>query len=208
MNAVVRASDTQAIHVLPALPYESDALQPVISRQTLLCHYNKHHRECVAQLNSLLEGTTLAHLPLEALIRCTAGRTEYAGVCNAAVQAWNHSFYWRCLTPRGGAHVPLTLGQKIKAAFGSLGGLKRALSRAALEQFGCGWLWLVADGSELRVARTADRDDPLPAHLRPLLAIDLWEHAYYLDYQHRRVDYVQAVLDYLVNWEFAAANLD
>lgn len=207
MNAVVQDEDLHALHVLPVLPYRSDALQPVISRQSLLCHYNKHHRDWVAELNSLLEGTALAHLTLEALIRRTTGHPEHAAICNAALQAWNHSFYWRSLSPYGAAQVPCALGQKITAAFGSLGGLKRALGRAVLEHFGAGWVWLVVAGSRLRVVRTEERDDPLPADVRPLLTIDLWEHAYYLDYQHRRVEYVHALLDYLMNWEFAAANL-
>jgi Fe-Mn family superoxide dismutase len=208
MNAVLRTEELRALHVLPVLPYAYDALQPVISRQTVLCHYTKHHRECVVQLNALLEGTAFAQLPLEALLRRTAGKADCAAIFDAAVQAWNHSFYWRCLAPHGGNRVPLALSQKIKAAFGSLDGLKAALARAATEQFGSGWVWLVLDGAELQVRTTADRDDPLPGHVRPLLVLDVWEHAYYLDYQDRRAEYVRAVVDGLVNWEFAAANLN
>lgn len=207
MNAVLRTEELRPNHVLPALPYERDALQPVISRQTIAYHYHKHHRDCVAQLNALVSGTPFAELSLEALLWRTRGKPECAAVLDAAAQVWNHCFYWRCLTPHGGDRVPLTLASKIKSAFGSLGALKGALAEAADSQPGSGWVWLVLEGTELRIAST-HRNDPLPPHLRPLLTIDVWAHAYGLDYQHRRAEYVRAVLERLVNWEFAAANLN
>ena len=206
MNAVLRCEELRPNHVLPALPYGRDALEPAISRQTLTYHYQQHHRQCVAQLNSLVSGTPLAGLSLEALLWRAAGKPEYAAILDAASQVWSHCFYWRCLSPLGGAHVPLALSRRIKSAFGSLSALKYALADAAAAQPGSGWVWLVQEGRELRVAST-HRNDALPAHLQPLLAIDLWAHAYGLDYQHRRTEYVHTLLDRLVNWEFAAANL-
>lgn len=196
------------MHVLPRLPFASDALEPVISRQSLLCHYCQHHRDYVTRLNSLLEGTRLAELPLQALIARTAARPEYAEVFNAATQAWNHSFYWHCLTPHSSNHLPPALHAKVTAQFGTLGALKRELAQAADAQFGSGWVWLVLDGSRLRVLGTAHCEQPLPAAVKPLLTIDVWEHAYYLDYQNRRCDYVHGLIDRLMNWEFAAANLN
>jgi len=206
LNAVLRADEPRPNHVLPALPYERDALQPVISRQTVCYHYNQHHRQCVAQLNVLVAGTPYAQLSLEALLRRTRGGADWAVIREAAVQVWNHCFYWRSLTPNGGDHVPFTLASKIKTSFGSLRALKGALAEAAAAQPESGWVWLVLEGSALRVAST-HRNDSLPQHLKPLLTIDTWAHAYGLDYQHRRAEYARALLDRLINWEFAAANL-
>jgi Fe-Mn family superoxide dismutase len=194
-------------HVLPPLPYPEDALQPVISATTLAVHHGKHHKTYVDTLNTLVTGTQFADLTLEALILQTAGRPEHAKVFNNAAQAWNHSFYWHCLAPTGGIAVPATLSSKIKQAFGTLARLKEEFAQAAIEQFGSGWAWLVLDDNRLKVVKTGNSDDPLPKHQRPLLTIDVWEHAYYLDYQNRRPDHVHAVLDRLINWEFAASNL-
>jgi superoxide dismutase, Fe-Mn family len=192
---------------LPPLPYAMNALEPFISEKTLSFHYGKHHKAYVDKLNELVAGTTFAALPLEEVILRTAGQREYATIFNNAAQVWNHNFYWRCLTPKGGEPVPSGLLNRIKESFGDLAALKSEFAKAALDQFGSGWAWLVVDGSELRVTKTGNGDDPLPQHLKPLLTIDVWEHAYYLDYQNRRVDHVHAVLDHLLNWEFAASNL-
>lgn len=207
MNAVLHAEELRPNHVLPALPYERDALQPVISPQTLAYHYHKHHRECVARLNGIVAGTPFAELSLEALLWRARGKPECSAMLEAAAQVWSHCFYWRCLTPYGGDRVPLTLSSKIRSAFGSLSALKRALTEAAACHPGPGWVWLVLEGADLRVAST-HRNDPLPPHLKPLLTIDVWAHAYGIDYQERRAEYVRAVLDRVVNWEFAAANLN
>jgi len=195
------------VHVLPPLPYSLNALEPIISAKTLSFHYEKHHKGYVDKLNSLTVGTPLADLTLEALILHTAGKPEHLEIFNNAAQAWNHTFYWHCLSPQVAADVPATLHRKIKESFGDVGSLKKEFAQAAIEQFGSGWAWLVLDDSRLRVMKTANGDDPLPKHLRPLLTLDVWEHAYYLDYQNRRSDYVHAVLDKLINWEFAASNL-
>ncbi|MBS0377352.1 MAG: superoxide dismutase [Proteobacteria bacterium] len=194
-------------HVLPPLPYSVNALEPVISAKTLTFHYEKHHKGYVDKLNTLLAGSSLADLSLEELILHTAGKPQNAEIFNNAAQAWNHTFYWHCLTPQVAGDVPPALGRKLRESFGDVAGFKREFAQAAVSQFGSGWAWLVADGPALRVIKTPNGDDPLPQHLRPLLTLDVWEHAYYLDYQNRRADYVQAVLDRLINWEFAAANL-
>lgn len=206
-QALEEGEHAPAVHVLPPLPYSLNALEPVISAKTLSFHYEKHHKAYVDKVNSLVGGTALAELSLEALILHTAGQAEYTEVFNNAAQAWNHTFYWHCLTPQVAADIPATLHRKIKESFGDLGNLKKEFAAAATAQFGSGWAWLVADGSSLRVIKTANGEDPLPSHLRPLLTIDVWEHAYYLDYQNRRPDYVHALLDKLINWEFAASNL-
>ncbi|GAC1457243.1 MAG: superoxide dismutase [Steroidobacteraceae bacterium] len=204
-----RVSGTAAAHRLPPLPYGLDALEPVISAATLSVHHGKHHQAYVDKLNELVAGTAFADLTLQALVVQTAGKQEHAAIFNNAAQAWNHAFYWRCLKPVGGQSVPVpgTLGRMIREAFGDLAALKGEFAKAAIEQFGSGWAWLVLDGAQLRIVRTGNANDPLAHHLRPLLALDVWEHAYYLDYQNRRPDYVHAVLDRLINWEFAAANL-
>lgn len=195
------------VHVLPPLPYSLNALEPVISAKTLSFHYEKHHKAYVDKVNALVAGTPLAELTLEALILRTAGKPEQAEIFNNAAQAWNHTFYWHCLSPQVEGDIPATLHKKIKESFGDLSSFKKEFAKAGIEQFGSGWAWLVRDGASLRVIKTGNGDDPLPAHLRPLLTLDVWEHAYYLDYQNRRPDYVHAVLDKLINWEFAAANL-
>ena len=192
---------------LPNLPYAPDALEPSIDKTTMEIHHGRHHKAYVDKLNSLVGGTPLAELSLEALILHTAGQREHAEVFNNAAQAWNHTFYWHCLTPQVGGDIPATLSKRIKESFGDVGNFKKQFAATAIAQFGSGWAWLVADGASLRIIKTANGDDPLPSHLRPLLTIDVWEHAYYLDYQNRRPDYVHAVLDKLINWEFAATNL-
>jgi superoxide dismutase, Fe-Mn family len=203
----VEGEPAAGVHVLPPLPYSLTALEPVISAKTLSFHYEKHHKAYVDKVNALVAGTPLAELTLEALILQTAGRPEQAETLNNAAQAWNHAFYWHCLSPQVEGDIPATLHKAIKGSFGDLSSFKKEFAKAAIEQFGSGWAWLVLDGATLRVIKTSNGDGPLPAHLRALLTLDVWEHAYYLDYQNRRPDYVHAVLDKLINWEFAAANL-
>ena len=207
MSSALLAGPPHPVHVLPPLPYAHDALEPVISAETLSFHYGKHHKDYVLKLNQLVEGTRYVGLSLESLIMRTAGKAEHAAIFNNAAQAWNHTFYWHSLTPKTGDGIPTALNEKIRASFGTLATLKEQLAKAAIEQLGSGWAWLVLDGSDLRVISTGNSDDPLPKRLKPLLTIDVWEHAYYLDYQNRRADHVHAVLDQLINWEFAAENL-
>jgi len=207
MSARAPSSETIMVHQLPPLPYDSSALEPVISAKTLSFHHGKHHQAYVDKLNELVSGTSFAPLSLEDIILRSAGQREYAPIFNNAAQVWNHNFYWHCLTPKGGGDVPAALAKGIKDAFGDLAKFKSEFAKAAIEQFGSGWAWLVLDGTELRITKTGNGDDPLPQHLKPLLTIDVWEHAYYLDYQNRRPDHVHAVLDQLINWDFAASNL-
>jgi len=206
MNEIATIEKT-ALHVLPPLPYPENALDPVISPRTVGLHYGKHNKGYVDTLNKLVAGTELSDLSLEALIAATAGKADKAAIFNNAAQVWNHTFYWRSLRPSGGGEPPAVLKQKIEAAFGDLDGCKKELATAATTQFGSGWAWLVQDSGTLKVVKTGNAETPLTGKVKPLLAIDVWEHAYYLDYQNRRADHVNAVLDKLINWGFAADNL-
>jgi Fe-Mn family superoxide dismutase len=201
------SNDKIETHVLPSLSYKDDALGPVISAQTIGFHYGKHHKGYVDNLNKLVAGTEFANLPLDKIITETVGKADKTAIFNNAAQAWNHAFYWRSLTPKGGGEPPAVLKQKIDASFGSLDACKKELATAAMAQFGSGWAWLVLDGGKLKVVRTGNAETPVTTGMKPLLTIDVWEHAYYLDYQNRRADYVDAVLGKLINWEFAAENL-
>jgi Fe-Mn family superoxide dismutase len=205
MNNPSNSSTTQG-HVLPPLPYAENALQPVISAQTMSFHYGKHHKTYVDNLNKFIAGTEYADLSLEKIITGTAGRPEKIAIFNNAAQTWNHTFYWNSLKPKGGGEPPAALKQRMDASFGSVDACKKELASAAVAQFGSGWAWLVLDGDKLKVVKTANADLPLTSGMQPLLTIDVWEHAYYLDCQNRRADYVNAVLDKLINWEFALQN--
>ena len=196
-----------ALHALPPLPYADNALDPVISANTLGFHYGKHHKGYVDNLNKLLAGTELAGLSLEQLINETAGKADKVAIFNNAAQTWNHTFYWRSLRAKGGGEPPAAVKQKIETSFGNLDACKKELATAATTQFGSGWAWLVQEGDKLKVVKTGNAETPLTKGAKPLLTIDVWEHAYYLDYQNRRADYVNAVLDKLINWDFAAENL-
>lgn len=206
MGAFPRTVRAASPHVLPPLPYEESALEPVISARTISFHYGKHHKGYVDKLNKLLEGTEYAEMPLEKIVVATAGDAEMVAIFNNAAQVWNHDFYWKSMAPGGGGEPPAELKSRIEASFGSVEACKKELAGAATSQFGSGWAWLVLDGDKLSVAKTANADDPLTAGVKPLLTIDVWEHAYYLDYQNRRGDYANAVLDKLINWEFALRN--
>ncbi len=192
---------------VPKLPYPDDALDPVISANTLSFHHGKHHQAYVDNLNKAVVGTPFATMPLEQIIAACYGVPDRTAVYNNAAQHWNHSFYWRSLKPRGGGDPPPALKQKIEASFGSVDSCREQLLSAATTQFGSGWAWLVQDGSAIAVAKTGNADTPLSKGHKPLLTIDVWEHAYYLDYQNRRADHVSAVLGKLINWDFAAENL-
>ena len=199
--------ESTTAYVLLPLPYAQNALEPVISANTISFHYGKHHKGYVDNLNKLVVDTEFAGTPLEKIIIATASKAEKAAIFNNASQAWNHAFYWNSLTPNGGGEVPAALKAKIEASFGSVDACKKELVTAATTQFGSGWAWLVLDGDTLKVVKTANAGSPLNKGMKPLLTIDVWEHAYYLDYQNRRADYVNAVLDKLTNWNFAADNL-
>jgi len=195
-------------HVLPPLPYADNSLDPVITAHTISFHYRKHHQGYVDNLNKLVSGTDYAALSLEKIIAATSGQVEAAAIFNNAAQIWNHTFYWKSLRAKGGGEPPAALKEKMVAAFGSVDVCKKELSSMVVSQFGSGWGWLVLDGDKLKVVKTANAETPLTTGVKPLLTIDVWEHAYYLDYQNRRADYVAAVLDKLINWEFALENIN
>ncbi len=192
---------------LPPLPWPETALDPVISARTLSFHWGKHHKGYVDNLNGLLKGGPLEGKPLEEIVRASAKDTAMQPVFNNAAQAWNHDFYWKSLRPKGGPAPAGPLAERIEASFGNLEALKKELVAAGLGQFGSGWAWLVAEGPSLKVVKTANADTPLTRGTTPLLVLDVWEHAYYLDFQNRRKDYLTAVVGDLLNWDFAAANL-
>jgi superoxide dismutase, Fe-Mn family len=192
--------------VLPPLPYDENALEPIISAKTIGFHYGKHHKTYVDNLNKLTAGTDYSDLPLEEIITGTAGRTERAAIFNNAAQTWNHTFYWNSLKPKGGGEPPAALLKKIEASFGSFDDCKKEIAAMGVSQFGSGWVWLVLDADKLKVVKTPNAENPLTMGMKPLLIIDVWEHAYYLDYQNRRVDYVNIVLEKLINWDFALKN--
>ncbi len=191
----------------PALPYAENALEPVISAKTIGFHYGKHHKAYVDNLNKLISETEFEGLPLEEIIKKTAGKKEHAGIFNNAAQVWNHTFFWNSLTTNGGGKPSAVLMKKVEESFGSFENLLTELTEAAKTQFGSGWAWLVLDGNKLKVMKTPNAETPLTMGVTPLLTIDVWEHAYYLDFQNKRPDYVTNVLDKLINWEFAVNNL-
>jgi Fe-Mn family superoxide dismutase len=194
--------------VLPSLPYAESALAPVISADTLSFHHGKHHKTYVENLNKLIAGTEFADMPLENIVKATWRQADHTSIFNNAAQAWNHSFYWQSLKPNGGGEPPAALKRLMESSFGGVEQCKKELAKAAVEEFGSGWAWLVLEGEKLKVKKTSDANTPLAEGPKPLLTIDVWEHAYYLDYQNRRVDYVNALIDKLANWGFAAENLN
>ena len=189
---------------LPNLPFASDALEPHISANTLSFHHGKHHNTYVTNLNNLVGDT---NKNLEDIIRESAGDPGKAGVFNNAAQVWNHTFYWNSMKPGGGGAPSGGVASGIDAAFGSLDKFKEEFKNAAVTQFGSSWAWLVVDGGTFKIVKTANADTPIVGGQIPLITCDVWEHAYYLDFQNRRPDYTQAFLDHLVNWDFAASNL-
>ena len=191
---------------LPPLPYPENALEPYVSGRTISFHYGKHHQTYVNNTNRLVTGTDMAGLPLEELVKKAADLKDEA-LFNNAAQAWNHGFYWLGMKPRGGGKPEGKLMERLAQGFGSFEGFTKAFAGAATGQFGSGWAWLVLDGNALKVTNTCNAETPLALRQKPLLTIDVWEHAYYLDYQNRRADYVKAFLDHLVNWDFVSKNL-
>jgi len=193
---------------LSPLPYDEKALEPIISARTVRFHYGKHHKTYVETLNKLVAGTRYADMKLEQIVRTTVGAKDEKEkkIFNNAGQVWNHDFYWRCLSPKPGKPDG-KLAQTIERDFGGLDSLFKQLVAAGAGQFGSGWAWLVSKSGKLSVEATANADNPMAHHTNCLLAIDVWEHAYYLDYQNERPKYLDAVLDRF-NWHFAAENLD
>jgi Fe-Mn family superoxide dismutase len=193
--------------VLPRLPYPKGALVPFISKRTISFHYDKHHRGYVDKLNQALPGTEFEKMPLEEIIRASASKPQHQNIFNNAAQVYNHTLYWKSMKRRGGGSPKGKMAERLNGDLGGITGFRQAFIDAALGQFGSGWAWLVEDQGKLKVTRTANADTPLARGQKPLLVIDVWEHAYYLDYQNRRKDYVLAFLDRLLNWDFVAAGL-
>ena len=193
--------------ILTGLPYKMDDLAPYISANTLDFHYGKHHKTYVDNLNKLIAGTDFADKPLEEIIKISAKDAAKTGIFNNAAQVWNHSFYWQCLKKNGGGQPQGAIAAKINSTWGSYDKFAEELKNAGITQFGSGWAWLVLEGSQLKITKTANADTPLAHGQKALLTIDVWEHAYYLDYQNKRADYLAAVIQNLINWDFVNANL-
>ncbi|HSM29365.1 MAG TPA: superoxide dismutase [Woeseiaceae bacterium] len=191
---------------LPELPYAMDALEPHISAKTMECHYGKHHRAYVDKLNKLIEGTQFEDLPLEQIIVSARDKAEI-DILNNAAQAWNHTFFWQSLSPTGQSEPVGRIRDLIEDEFGGIDTFKKKFRAAATSQFGSGWTWLVLDSGKLRIMSTSNADSPIGTHMTPLLTLDVWEHAYYLDYQNERARYVDAFLDKLIDWRFALDNV-
>jgi superoxide dismutase, Fe-Mn family len=190
-------------HKLPELPYAKNALAPIISEETLEFHYGKHHQAYVTNLNNLIQGTEFLNASLEEIIQKSSG-----GIFNNAAQVWNHSFYWNCLAPKAGGEPTGKIGEAIQKSFGSFGEFKEKFSASAIGNFGSGWTWLIkkADGS-LEIINTSNAGCPIKDNLNPILTIDVWEHAYYIDFRNARPKYVESFWN-LVNWKFAEENFN
>ncbi len=199
---------TSSVMQLPPLPYAQDALEPYISAKTVSFHYGKHHQGYVDNLNKMIVGTPLDGRTLEEIIRETAPVADKAAVFNNAAQVWNHSFFWQSMQPDGGGRPAGRLLELIVKSFGSFEEFRSAFTAAAMAQFGSGWVWLVQAGDKLAIVKTANADTPAAHGQNALLTCDVWEHAYYIDYQNRRKDFVEAFLDHLANWDFAASRLN
>ncbi|HQV41657.1 MAG TPA: superoxide dismutase [Moraxellaceae bacterium] len=193
---------------LPALPYEKNALEPIISAETLDFHHGKHHNAYVVNLNNLIKDTDLASKSLEEIIAISAGDASKAGMFNNAAQVWNHTFYWNCMKPNGGGKPTGAIAAKIDADLGGYDKFVELFKTAATTQFGSGWAWLVLNkDGKLEVTKTPNADLPLAHGQKALLTIDVWEHAYYIDFRNRRPDYISTFLEKLVNWDFVNQNL-
>lgn len=190
---------------LPQLPYALDALEPYVSRRTLATHHGNHHGAYVEKTRVLTQRTALESASLEDVVRASA--PQGGALFNAAAQAWNHAFYWNSLRPGGGGDAKGAIAQRIEEGFGSQRAFSQQFVTTAGDQFGSGWVWVVLDAGRLRIVASSNADTPLVTPASALLTLDVWEHAYYLDYQHRRLDYIAAFLAHLVNWDFANRQL-
>jgi superoxide dismutase, Fe-Mn family len=187
---------------LPDLPYGKEALEPFISARTLEVHHGKHHKAYVDNTNKLIEGTDLANADLEAIVKKAAGDPSKAGLFNNAAQVWNHTFYWNCMKPNGGGPPTGAVLQKINSDVGGYEKFVEEFKNAGITQFGSGWAWLTLKDGRLEITKTANADTPMAHGSKPVLVVDVWEHAYYLDYQNRRPDYLTTFIDKLINWDF------
>ena len=192
---------------LPPLPYPKNALEPYTSARTLEFHHGKHHQAYVTTLNGLIEGSPMERQSLEELIKSAYKDESKTAVFNNAAQAWNHTFFWNCMKPKGGGSPSGDIARAIERDLGGFAKFEEDFKKAAVGQFGSGWAWLVVDKGKLKITHTPNGVDPLALGQTALLTCDVWEHAYYLDFQNRRPDFAQAFLDHLINWDFVAQNL-
>ncbi|MGH6883806.1 MAG: superoxide dismutase [Hypericibacter sp.] len=192
---------------LPDLPYDYEALAPYMSAKTLHLHHDKHHQAYVTNLNNLIEGTELAGKSLEQIVTASYGDAAKQGIFNNAGQHWNHELFWRVMKKGGGGNPGGELAKRIDDSFGSFEAFKEQFKTAGVTQFGSGWAWLALGGDQLKVVKTPNGENPVVQGMRPLLGIDVWEHAYYVDYENRRPEYIAAFLNQLVNWEEVEAEL-
>jgi Fe-Mn family superoxide dismutase len=200
------AQEKKPVNLAP-LPFEQSALEPFISSHTLSFHYGKHHAAYVEKANERLKGNPLENMAIEDIINATAGKSDQGVLFNNVAQAWNHAFFWQCLKPKGGGKPEGKLAKMIDESFGSFDKFKEEFLDSGTTLFGSGWIWLVKDGEKLKIVKTANAETPLTTSQKPIFVVDVWEHAYYLDYQNRRVDFIKTVLENLANWEFTASNL-
>ncbi|MEH2182262.1 superoxide dismutase [Nostoc sp.] len=193
--------------ILQPLPYAYDALEPYMSEKTLGFHHDKHHATYVATLNTLVKETEFANKSLEEIVLATYNEASKTSIFNNAAQVWNHTFFWNCMKPNGGGQPSGILAEKLNHSFGSFDRFATEFKSAGATQFGSGYVWLVLDQDQLKVVITGNATNPLVNQQIPLLTCDVWEHAYYLDYQNRRSDFLQSFLQHLVNWEFVIQQL-
>ena len=192
---------------LPDLPYDYEALAPYMSAKTLHLHHDKHHQAYVTNLNNLIEGTEFAGKSLEEIVTGSYGDAAKQGIFNNAGQHWNHNLFWRIMKKGGGGNPGGELAKRIDDAFGSFEAFKEQFKTAGVTQFGSGWAWLAVQGDQLKIMKTPNGENPLVHGMRPILGVDVWEHAYYVDYENRRPEYLAAFLNSLVNWEEVEAEL-
>jgi superoxide dismutase, Fe-Mn family len=203
---IMKGGKIMAIQLID-LPYAKDALSPFISSNTIDFHYGKHHKAYVDNTNKLIAGTDLDNSSLESIIRKVAGDASKSAIFNNTAQVWNHSFYWHCMKQNGGGNPVGPVAEKIRITWGSYEKFAEEFKNAGVTQFGSGWAWLVMEKGELKITKTANADTPIAHGMKPLLTADVWEHAYYLDYQNRRPDYLTAFIEKLINWDFVNANM-
>jgi Fe-Mn family superoxide dismutase len=192
---------------LPELPWAKDALAPIISEDTINFHYGKHHNAYVVKTKELIAGTELEGKSLEEIMIFAAGKPEHKVLYNNAAQVWNHSFYWKCLTPKDKSVMPEELREMLAHCFGSVEEFKKQLVAAGMGQFGSGWAWVVVQDGKLAISKTPNAEEPWSDTVSPVLTLDVWEHAYYLDFQNRRQAYLEEVLDNIINWDYMLENI-
>ena len=192
---------------LPKLDYSKDALSPIMSEQTLDLHHGKHHQTYITNLNNFIKDTEFEKLPLEEIIKKSFSDKTKSGIFNNASQHWNHNLFWKCMKANGGSNIPTKLKEKINNDFGSFEKFREEFINAGITQFGSGWCWLSIKGGKLVVTKTPNAENPIIHNMKPILACDVWEHSYYLDYKNKRPIYLENFFDKLINWEFVESNL-